>query len=226
MSYGITAEDMVGICLVLAEGNVMLSMEDVILKAEEFQEIKKIHFGVGYEDFRNCIIWLGIENDLYKMTEVVKIGELPNPFKLPLLYWLPLILSFHAVCFNDEGESWQHFSEDGIPDNRRYVHSFIAEIVPLTPDKIMARLDRLGFDRDYLSRYTENGCSLVDDDKKLPFEKPHWSIYPSHCLWSHLGVALQEEKEPQPKKDYFVEFSKSGVKIKVVDSPQKSKKTS
>ena len=45
MSYGITAEDMVGICIVLAEGNVMLSMEDVILQAEEFQEIKKIHYG-------------------------------------------------------------------------------------------------------------------------------------------------------------------------------------
>jgi hypothetical protein len=34
-----------------------------------------------------------------------------------------------------------------------------------------------------------------------------------------------QDKEPQPKKDYFIEFSKLGVKIKVVDYPQKSKKT-
>ena len=222
MSYAIAAEDMVGICLVLAEGNMMFSMEKVVLNAEAFQEEKKIHFGVGPTDFRNCLLTLGIETGLHDLDEVVhEVGSngLTNTFQLPVLYWLPMILSFHVVDFNDEGEYWSQYSE--FPDKRKFVHAFMAEITHLNPGKIIERLDGLGFNRDYLARYTEYGCYLVDDDRELPFEKPHWSVYPSHCLWSHLGTALQAEKDPRPKKDYFLTFSKSGVKIEAVDVSEK-----
>jgi|GEM_PF-1578631 len=198
MSFGITAEDMVGICLVLADGNMMLSMEDVILQAEDFQKIKGIHFGVSWDDFRSCLFWLGYESGLYDLNEVGENGEFPEMFQLPLLYWLPLILTYHVVYFNDEGESWSCFSD--YPDNRKLVHAFISKTHSLTPDKIMAWLDRLGLNRDSLDRYTEHGDKFDDVNEELPFDRPHYDMYPANCIWSQLGLALQAEKiETQTK---------------------------
>lgn len=68
------------------------------------------------------------------------------------------------------------------------------EMCCLTPKKIMVWLDRLGLNRDSLERYTEWGNQFDDANEELPFDRPHYSMYPVNCRWSQLGLALQAEK--------------------------------
>ena len=52
MAAAILSQDILAICLLLAEGNIDLSMEEVIHRAENFQEDQDRHFGITRSDFR------------------------------------------------------------------------------------------------------------------------------------------------------------------------------
>jgi len=60
MAYAITSEDMVAICLVLADFDPAMSMGEVIRRTEEYQENESGYFGESDRDFRNAFFWLGL----------------------------------------------------------------------------------------------------------------------------------------------------------------------
>lgn len=89
MAASILSTDLVGICLILVEGNACAALEDVIRAAEEFQQKHNRHFGISRSDFR-MLFWNYYHSDLH--IQNIALHEI-----------IPFILSFHAAHFNDEG---------------------------------------------------------------------------------------------------------------------------
>ncbi len=91
MAATILSQDILAICLLLSDGNLDLSLKEVIHRAEEYQETQDRHFGISRSDFRGLFHRLNwaYEMDAIKMREVISD-----------------ILEYHDAYFNDEGESW------------------------------------------------------------------------------------------------------------------------
>ena len=64
MAYGIASNDFVALCLVLAEGDSALCLEEVIQRGEAEQAHYASHFGVSERDFRMAFVWLAIESEV------------------------------------------------------------------------------------------------------------------------------------------------------------------
>lgn len=101
MATSILTEDFVGICLILVEGNISASLEDVILTAERFQQEHNRHFGTWENDFR--LLFLADPNWAWTRS-----GDFRH---IPLQDIIPRILSFREAYFNDEGAHL--FGKDG-----------------------------------------------------------------------------------------------------------------
>lgn len=93
MATSILTEDFVGICLILAEGNLGASLEEVILAAERFQQERNRHFGTWQDDFR-LLLHTVIDQSW------TRDGNFRN---IRFLEVIPRILSFREAYFNDEG---------------------------------------------------------------------------------------------------------------------------
>jgi hypothetical protein len=111
MAGGTLSQDIVAICLVLAEGDANVDLEQVMLEADRFQEANNRHFGLTRQDLRglfaSLFAWdLGSEHPL-----AIRLGRswLEHKFKgVQLREIIPLILPFQEAYFNDEGEYWVH----------------------------------------------------------------------------------------------------------------------
>jgi len=112
MAYAITSEDMIGICLIIADYNADVSMRKVLNRVEAFQQSKSSYFGVSEHDFRSAFLWLAIELrwfDLQGPREHYEALFKNNPLKK---WILPTLKRFESVYFNDEGEHWEKPCED------------------------------------------------------------------------------------------------------------------
>jgi hypothetical protein len=102
MAAGILSQDILGICLLMVEGDTNASLGNVITAVESFQQERNRHFGISIDDFR-MLFWglmffeIGIKDDFPDNSWLQK-------FKLHEI--IPEILEFHDAAFNDEGESW------------------------------------------------------------------------------------------------------------------------
>ncbi len=99
MAAVILSQDILAICLFLADGNINLSLGEVIRRVENYQEVQNRHFGISRSDFRGLfqmlISWeLGIKS----------FGDELDDIKLS--YIITEILKYHDGYFNDEGEHW------------------------------------------------------------------------------------------------------------------------
>ena len=83
MTAAIMTQDILGICLLVAGGDLSMSMADVILRVEEFQTQNDRHFGITDRDFRKLVFWLiwrkiphspgtSMTGAYYKVLEVLK----------------------------------------------------------------------------------------------------------------------------------------------------------
>jgi hypothetical protein len=99
MAASILSQDILAICLFLADGNIDLPVAEVIRRAEAYQDIQNRHFGISRSDFRNLFRKLLIleKGRLSTDDEIldIKLGNVIND-----------ILSFQYAHFNDEGEHW------------------------------------------------------------------------------------------------------------------------
>ena len=100
MAAAIVTEDFLAICLILADGDINMRLEEVICRAEAYQESSDSHFGISRSDFRCAFNKLSFV--IYHETGVGNYEEMLT--RNPLLqHWIGPILKYEDVYFNDEG---------------------------------------------------------------------------------------------------------------------------
>lgn len=77
MTASISTLDILSICLIMADDNVELSIEEIILRFENYQKTNDCTFSSSRSDFRTLL-----SNLIYIKLELKKIGEDLNEIKL------------------------------------------------------------------------------------------------------------------------------------------------
>ena len=99
MPAAILSQDILAICLLLADGNIDLSMEEVVHRVEIFQEDQDRHFGITRYDFRGLFnYWFMFDLGIIHCDEGIdgiKLKDVAID-----------VLTYHDAHFNDEGEYW------------------------------------------------------------------------------------------------------------------------
>jgi hypothetical protein len=104
MAIATLSQDILAICLVLADGDIHLPMEEIIRRAEDFQETHDRHFGISQRDFRGLFLQLPSLDD-YKLLIFGDCQRAPED--AARLHDCVLdILSHYDAYFNDEGDHW------------------------------------------------------------------------------------------------------------------------
>lgn len=99
MPAAMLTQDILAICLLHADGNIDLSLENILFHAETYQERQNRHFGISRSDFRGLFHML-----MFCELGMKKFGE--DIENITLRDMLPEILKYHSAYFNDEGEHW------------------------------------------------------------------------------------------------------------------------
>ena len=99
MPAAILSQDILVICLVVSEGDINLSIEEVISRVENYQEVQNRHFGISKDDFRNLFyMFVNFELGIRSIDDGID--------NLILSDIITDILKYQDVYFNDEGEYW------------------------------------------------------------------------------------------------------------------------
>jgi len=105
MPAGILTQDLVAVCLLLVEGNLDATLEEVIRRADEFQEKRDRHFGISRSDLRGLFqYWTTFDMAIREYSETlddIKLRDVINP-----------MLDCLCAYFNDEGEYMDKISEE------------------------------------------------------------------------------------------------------------------
>ena len=99
MPATILSQDIVAICLFHADGNIDLSLENILFHVETYQEGHNRHFGISRGDFRGLFYRL-----IFMELGMKKFGDDLNDIRLRGV--ISKILTYHSAYFNDEGEHW------------------------------------------------------------------------------------------------------------------------
>jgi hypothetical protein len=101
-------QDILALCLLFADGKISLSMEEIVRRAERYQEKHDRHFGISRSDLRVLFImllspwYLGIRGFSEELDDI-KLSDI-----------IFGILKYHDAHFNDEGSHWITY-EDARP---------------------------------------------------------------------------------------------------------------
>lgn len=157
MSASILTEDVLAICLILADGNVNASMEQIICSVEAYQELSDRHFGITRSDFRNSLHFL-FHNGFPDEPGWCDYEE--TWCRKPLLrHWITLILNYDELYCNEEGEHW-YPHEGAVPsEHNRMMRRFFSDTNSDDPESVMRFLGGLGKDRSLLLKCSRPGSS-------------------------------------------------------------------
>jgi hypothetical protein len=96
MPAAMLTQDLLATCLLLTRGKTEISLEEVIVEIDAFQNINIRHFGSSRSDLRVLFMVLAeFELCLDKNLDEITLAEVISD-----------ILRYHDVYFNDEGSHW------------------------------------------------------------------------------------------------------------------------
>lgn len=132
MAAAILSQDILAICLIVAKGNIHLSLEEIIRRVENFQEVHNRHFGISRSDFR------GLFNMLLSWELRIKsfFDEIDD---IKLIDIIPDIIKYHDAYFNDEGEHWA--KDDNYFLDEKINYSFIEHWFGYDHNKYLEKLE-------------------------------------------------------------------------------------
>lgn len=102
MPAAMLTQDLLGVCLLLVNGRFETPIEEVLVRAEGFQNKNDRHFGISRDDLRE-LFWMLINWELKLNKSFVKIKLLDIALEM---------LSYDDVYFNDEGSHWVRLGYD------------------------------------------------------------------------------------------------------------------
>ena len=96
------SQDILAVCLVLADGDIDLTLAEVVRRAEGYQERADRHFGISTSDFRGLMCQLLPPGSCWAcVARMEGVGE-----EVRLREVIGDILGYHDGWCNDEGEGW------------------------------------------------------------------------------------------------------------------------
>ena len=99
MAVAILSQDIVAICLWCGDGNINLSLSEVIGRVEKYQEAQNRHFGISRSDYHDLFLML-----IYSELGIKSFGDEIDDIKMRDI--INNILEYHDAYFNDEGNHW------------------------------------------------------------------------------------------------------------------------
>ena len=156
MTTAIFTEDFLAICLILANGDINIRLEEIICLVEAYQESSDCHFGISRSDFRCAFNKLSFQ--IYHETGVGNYEDMLT--RNPLLqHWIGPILKYGDVYFNDEGEHWcPHIGKVPSKVNMKMRDFFIGTNTH-SPEIVMRFLNELGKNQTTLINCSRPGIS-------------------------------------------------------------------
>jgi hypothetical protein len=115
MAAAILSQDILAICLLSTDGDVDLSLEEVIHRVEEFEKVNNRHFGTSRSDFRVLFLML-----VYLELGIKKLGDEIDDIRF--IDIIADVLNYFDAHFNDEGEHW---TRDEVRHNKEIDSRFI-----------------------------------------------------------------------------------------------------
>jgi len=103
MAYPIPTSPFTAMAIFFAGGNVNSSLQKIFDMVLVWQKEHLHIFGVSEYDFQGAFFQLAYREGLVNVSDddvLEKLGE------LKLISFIPLMLKYHDVYFNDEGENW------------------------------------------------------------------------------------------------------------------------
>jgi hypothetical protein len=141
------SQDVLGICLILSEGDLNTPLDEIAKRAEDFQESSKRHFGITGNDFRMMLIRLVW--DVFPGSILDKSRHMEN---VTLKEVAPKILSYEDVYCNDEGEYWC-----GCSERHDLAAYHIRELFDGDADRYLQKLSMKKLLADYFHNYDGDG---------------------------------------------------------------------
>jgi hypothetical protein len=99
MAKSILSTEIVSIGLLLADGNIDITMEELAEKLTSWQIQNNRIFGVTEDDFINALLMLAL-------PDLIDKNGLNDFYKLRFREIIPKIFNYNEVYLNDEGEHW------------------------------------------------------------------------------------------------------------------------
>ncbi|MGB9498690.1 MAG: hypothetical protein ACKVE4_02865 [Dissulfuribacterales bacterium] len=165
------SHELLAACLILVDGNIDATIEDVLSCADDFQKEEDRHFGISDTDLGGLfLIWTTFEIEIRKYSEILDDIKLRDVIEL--------MLDHHYAAFNDEGESmakgdeeydsfirgWFHLDEEEYRKKmvvknkmRIFFHGVITK--DISGKEVMDFLNGMGITRDVLLECTRPGAS-------------------------------------------------------------------
>ena len=141
MPTAILTEDFLGICLILANGDINIELEEVICRAEAYQKSSDCHFGITRDDFRNAFSILSFET--YHEAGFGDYEEML--MERPLLqHWIDPILNYEDIYFNDEGEHWCDYEKSLPSETNLKMRNFFTDKCNHSPEIVLRFINELG----------------------------------------------------------------------------------
>ncbi|HUU76018.1 MAG TPA: hypothetical protein VMW63_08010 [Methanoregulaceae archaeon] len=149
MASAILSEDIVAACLILAKGDMNVTMGEVIRRFETLQETTGSHFGESETDFRSAFIQLGSfvgGKRRWKRPEYDTSGDPLDIFRgFSLREFIIPVLKWQYFYCNDESEWWCRDRDRTLSDRNKSMRKFFANEENLTPDTIKEFLEKNGW---------------------------------------------------------------------------------
>jgi hypothetical protein len=93
------SHELLAACLILVDGDINSTIEEMLCRADEFQETHNRHFGISDTDLRGLFLfWTTFDLEIRKSSDPEAIDD------IKLRDVINLMLKCHDAYFNDEGE--------------------------------------------------------------------------------------------------------------------------
>jgi len=145
------SHDLLAACLILVDGDINASIEELLCRADDYQKENDRHFGISRTDLRGLfLIWTSFDLAIRECSETIddiKLRDIIN-----------LMLEYHYAAFNDEGESmakddekydsfisyWFHLDEDQYRE-KMLIKNKMREFFRDVESKKISQKDVMGF---------------------------------------------------------------------------------
>lgn len=146
----VLSQDILGVCLLMAEGNLDMTLGEIAVRVEQWESKSNRYFGTGSPDFSNLLrrlVYRGGDSENWQ-NHINEVTLKESALKM---------LSYEDVYFNDEGESWHSREEFKNPEIYHIEELFEGDEDAYL-DKLIARKLMVKFFEDLNGA----GCPVAD----------------------------------------------------------------
>jgi hypothetical protein len=151
MACSIASEDLLAICLVLADGDLSLDTGEVMRRAIAFQQERGSHLGTCESDLFLALVWLGLTSRLWRFGPTGDPVEMLQ--RVVLGQWVEPILAQRDVWLDEDGEDWTPWGRDAPSERNAAWRAFFAAHPDPAPAEVRDWLASEGWSRERVASF-------------------------------------------------------------------------